>query len=66
MAYAPKYKKTFVEEKLKTEEYFNSVSEKICQFENNLKEEISNINLKVKNLWLMVIYNLVILITEKK
>ncbi len=45
----PKYKKTFVEEKLKTEEYFNSVSEKICQFENNLKEEISNINLKVKN-----------------
>ena len=45
----PKYKKVFVEGKLKTEEYFDSVSEKICQFENNLKEEISNINLRVKN-----------------
>lgn len=45
----PKYKKIFTEGKLKSEEYFGTLSEKIILFEEKLKEEISNVNLSVEN-----------------
>lgn len=45
----PKYKRIFTEGKLKSEEYLNTISKKVSSFEENLKEEILKVNLKVEN-----------------